>query len=72
MGREQLLTHALKVSREWGDNHNLAEMLRQLPRLYLDTGLYKKGIQEAKEASVIYARLGNMEGQVPCLIQLSW
>ena len=46
--------------------------MRQLSRLHSDTRRYEEGIQEAKEASEIYVRLGDMEGQILCLIDLAW
>ena len=70
VGRERILTHALRLSRKRGDNYHLAETLSHLSRLHLDTGLYNKGIQEAKEALEIYVRLGNTVGQALCLVQL--
>ena len=69
---ERLLTHALRLSRERGDNYYLAEILRLLSRLHSDTGFYKEGIQEVKEASEIYVRLGETGEQGLCLIQLAW
>ena len=40
--------------------------------MHLKTGLYKEGIQEAKEASGIFERLGHTVGQGLCLISLAW
>ena len=70
--RKRLLGHTLKLSRERGDNHQIAEMLWELSDVHLKTGLYKEGIEEAKEASEILERLGNTVGQALCLIDLAW
>ena len=70
--QERLLTHTLRLSRERGDNHDLAKTLGQLSRLHSDTRRYEEGIQEVTEASEIYVRLGDTEGQILCLIDLAW
>ena len=70
--RKRLLTHTLKLSREQGDDSQLARALRQLSDVYLQMGLPKEGIEQAKEASDIYERLGDVGRQVTCLISLGW
>jgi hypothetical protein len=56
---KRLLTHVLQLSRERGDDHKLARTLRELSDVHLRMGLFKEGIQQAKEASEIYERLGD-------------
>jgi len=70
--RKRLLTHTLKLSRERGDDGRLAQTLGQLSNVHLQTGLLKEGIEQAKEASEIYERLGNTAKQAKCLIDLGW
>ena len=70
--QERLLTQALKLSRERGDNYRIGETSRELCRAHREMGLYKEGIQEAKEASEIFERLGHTVGQAQCLIDLAW
>ena len=69
---EQLLTHALKLSREQGNDSQLARTLRQLSDVHLRMRLLKEGIRQAKEASEIYERLGDIVEQARCLIALAW
>ena len=70
--RKRLLTHALKFSREQGDDLQLARTLRQLSNVHLWICLFKEGIPQAKEASEIYERLGDAVEQAQCLIALAW
>ena len=46
--------------------------LRSLSEANRRIGLYKEGVQQAKEASEIFERLGNTLGQAVCLIDLAW
>ena len=69
---KRLLTHALKLSQEQGDNGQLARALRLLSDANSRMGLPKEGIRQAKEASEIYERLGDTAKQVQCLIALGW
>ena len=70
--RERLLTHALRLSRERGDNLYLAKILMELSSVHSRTGLYKEGIQEVKEASEIFVWLSDTMGQAQCLVLLAW
>jgi len=70
--RKRLLTHALKLSREQGDDHRLAQTLAQLSGVYLSMRLFEEGIEQAKEASEIYERLGDAVEQARCLHDLAW
>jgi len=69
---KRLLTHALNISREQGDDHQLAWALKNLSDVHYWMDLLKEGIEQAKEASEIYERLGNTVGQAQCLIDLAW
>jgi tetratricopeptide (TPR) repeat protein len=70
--RKRLLAHALKLSREQGDDHQLVRTLRQLSDVYLLMGLYKEGIQHVKEALEISERLGDTKERARCLEFLAW
>jgi len=72
MGRERLLTHALKLSRERGNDHQLIRTLRQLSDMHWHMDLYKEGIQWAKEALEISERLSDTKERSYCLIDLAW
>ena len=69
---KRLVTHSLKLSRERGDNSQVALKLRDLCRANRETGLYKEGIQQAKEASEIFKRLGDTTSQAVCLVTLAY
>ena len=68
---KRLLTHALKLSRERGSDLWVAVMLRQLSNANLRMDLLEEGIQQAKEASDIWERLGDTVEHVNCLIGLA-
>ena len=68
---KRLLTHSLKLSRERGDELWVAHKLRNLCEANREMGLYKEGIQQAKEASEIFERLGNTTKKADCLIGLA-
>ena len=70
--RKRLLTYALGLSRERGDDRQLIRTLRGLSDVNLFARLYEEGIQQAKEASEISERLGDMVEQAQCLIHLAW
>ena len=55
---KRLLTHALGLSREQGNDYQLARILGELSAVHSRMDLFKEGIQLAKEASEIYGRLG--------------
>jgi len=69
---KRLLTHALKLSQERGNDGQLARALRLLSDVHLRMGLPKEGIRQAKEASEFYERLGDTAKQAQCLIHLGW
>ena len=70
--RKRLLIHALNISREQGDDRQLARTLRQLSDVHYWMRLFQEGIEQAKEALEIYNRLGDTGGQAKCLIDLAW
>ena len=70
--RKRLLNHALKLSQERGDDHQLPRILMHLSRVHLTMRFYGEGIQQAKEASEISERLGDTVEQARCLIELAW
>jgi tetratricopeptide (TPR) repeat protein len=69
---KRLLTHALKLWRERGDDYQVAQRLRDLSQANRHAGLPMEGIQNAKEASEIFERLGDIAGQAKCLISLAY
>ena len=69
---KRLLTHALKLYRERGDDHWVAHVLRLLCIANQELGLYKEGIQQAEEALEVYKRLGDTVGQAHCSKNLAW
>ena len=69
---KQLLVCALTIWREWwGSGHQVARILMELSGVNWAIGLYKEGIQQAKEASEIYERLGDTANQAHSLIRLA-
>jgi len=70
--RKRLLTHALKLSQEQGNDSQVAQTLRQLSDVHYWTDLLKEGIEQTKEASEIYERLGDTVEQARCLDDLAW
>ena len=70
--RKRLLTQTLKLWRERGDDNQVAQRLRDLSEANRLMYLHKEGIQQAKEASEIFERLGNTARQAECLISLAW
>ena len=68
---KRLLTHVLKLWRGRGDDRGVALVLRNLSNSNWQSGLIEEGIEQAKEASKIYERLGDAEGQARCLIKLA-
>jgi len=71
-GYKRLLTHSLKLSREGGDHFEVAHKLRNLCEANRGMGLYKEGIQQGKEASEIFKRLGETAEQAQCLVTLAY
>jgi tetratricopeptide (TPR) repeat protein len=71
MESKRLLSHALKLYRERGDDLQVARVLRRLSDTNRLIGLPKEGIQQAREALEIYERLGLTAQQAECLIKLA-
>ena len=69
---KRVLTHTLKLSREQGDDRQLAWALRHLSNVHYQMRLLKEGMGQAKEASEIYERLGDTAEQARCLEILAW
>lgn len=70
--RERLLTHALRLWRERGSDHRVAQMLRHLSDASRLTGHPKEGIQLAKKALEVYEQLGDVTEQAWCLKHLAY
>ena len=70
-GSRRLLSHALKLHRERGDDDRIASTLLRLAAIESSSGFCEKGIQQAREAMAIFHRLGNMVDVVLCLTGLS-
>ena len=68
----RLLTHALKIWRDRGDDFNVATTLRFLAYTSERLLLYKEGILQAKESLDIFERLNDVPGQAHALQQLAW
>jgi tetratricopeptide (TPR) repeat protein len=68
---KKLLAHSLELWRERGSDRNVARMLRDLSEANQIMGLHEEGIQQAKEASEIYERLGDTAEQARCLVKLA-
>ena len=69
--RKRLLTHTLKLRRQWGSERSLARTLREISAVSRHMDLYEEGIQASKEASEIYKRLGDTSGEAQCLTALA-
>ena len=68
---KRLLIDALKLWREWGDDSQVTQTLRQLAEANLLLGLYKEGIPYAKEALEICEQSNAMLGQADSLYTLA-
>jgi len=69
---KRLLTHVLELSREWGDDLQVAETLRAISNANRLLGLHEEGIRQAKEALEIYERLNDISGQAHSWQRLAW
>jgi len=68
---KRLLTHALKLWRELGNDYEVADTLKSLSDANRLMGLYEQGIQQIKEASGIFEQLGDTAKQAQCTIDLA-
>ena len=69
---KRLLTHALTLQREWGDDSWVALTLRYLSQANQMLGFDKEGIGQAEEALEMYKRFWDTMGQARCLHDLAW
>ena len=69
---KRLLTHALELERQRGNEARVAQTLRDLADVNRLLGLYREGIQQAKEAVEIFERLSDTIGQAISLNTLAW
>ena len=68
---KRLLIHALKLWREReGSDNEVALTLQRLADANRSLGLLEEGIQQTKEALVIFERLGDLREQATCLADL--
>jgi tetratricopeptide (TPR) repeat protein len=72
MESKRLISHALKLYRERGDDLQVARVLERLSDTNRLVGLTKEGIQQAEEGLEIYKRLGLAGQQAECLTDLAW
>jgi len=68
---KQLLIHALKLWREQGDDNQVARTLIEISEANRQMHLCEEGIQQAKEASEIFERLGDTAKQAESLVYLA-
>ncbi|KAF9780572.1 hypothetical protein BJ322DRAFT_1112560 [Thelephora terrestris] len=68
---KSLLLHTLTLERERGNDFGVAETLQHLSYANRSLGIYKEGIQQAKEALEIFNRLGDVGEQLNCLQSLA-
>ena len=68
---KRLLSHSLKLWREQGNHAGIALALRDLSTANGEMCLYEEGIPQAKEASEIFERLGDVVRQADSLITLA-
>ena len=68
---KRLLTHALELWRERGDDYWVARTLDQLASANRMLELYEEGVQQAKEALGVFEKRGDTMDQVWCLIDLA-
>ena len=70
--RKELLTHALELWRERGDDRKVAITLSYLADAHRRLRLSGEGMQLAEEALQIYERVGDTLGQAQSLYHLAW
>ena len=69
--QKRLLTHALMLERQRGDEAQVAKTLRLISDANRILELYEEGIKQVEEALEIWGRLGNTFGQATCLNALA-
>ena len=70
--RKKLISHALELERQRGDDVRIARTLSLLADVNRILHLQEEGIRQAREALEIYERTGNTIGEAECLNKLSW
>jgi len=70
--RKRLLSHALNLWRERGDDRQIVRTLGYLSDANRQIGLREEGIRQAEEALEICKRLGDTVGQAGSLNDLAW
>jgi len=70
--RKRLLTCVLKLERERGNGHKVAQTLKHLADANKEMGLLEEGIELAKEALEVSEQLGDSVVQARCLMELGW
>jgi tetratricopeptide (TPR) repeat protein len=68
----RLLNIVLEHCQEQEDDRALAQTLKRLSDVHFLMGLFKEGIEQAREAAEIYERLGDKTAQAECLVDLAW
>jgi tetratricopeptide (TPR) repeat protein len=69
---KRLLTCALKLQKERGDDREVARTLRDLCEANRLLKFARDGVRQAEEALEIYERLGDTAQQGACLCDLAW
>ena len=70
--QKRLLNHTLTLSRDKGNDDQIAFVLNGLAEVNGTLGLFEEGISQAKEALEIFERICDAEGQGESLINLAW
>ena len=70
--QKRLLSHALKLERDKGDEHQVGQVLVWLSEANRDLGLFEEGIRQGREALEIYERLDDVVEQGNCLSDLAF
>ena len=70
--RQRLLTRALQLERDRGNDNGVLRTLRSLSDANRMLDFYEEGIQQAKEALEIAERLGDTIEQAWCSSELAW
>ena len=70
--RKRLLTHALELWGEQGNDFQVARTLADLSDTNWRMGLYEEGIRQGRKASEIFERLGDVVQQAFSLVTLTW
>jgi len=71
-GRKRALTYALELWRGQGNDHRIAQVLRDLAGANRSLSLHKEGIQCVEESLEIAERLSDTVTQTWCLKELAW